>query len=105
MWHSLNKGGCWRGEVWDRRKNGEIHVKLLTINIIKNGDDKVFGRVALFTDITDRKAYEDLIGKQANYDSITNLPNRQLNHERLEQKAKKCHRSGRPIARLLIDLG
>ncbi|WP_196139745.1 EAL domain-containing protein [Aliikangiella sp. G2MR2-5] len=96
--------GQWQGEVKDRRKNGEIYYKWLTINTIYNEDGSVHRRVALFSDITERKKSEKIIWEQANYDFLTNLPNRNMFHERLEQEIKKASRDGRRFALLLIDL-
>jgi diguanylate cyclase (GGDEF)-like protein/PAS domain S-box-containing protein len=104
MWHALNAEGHWNGEVWDKHKDGGLHVKLLTINTIKGDDGKVFRYVALFNDITERKKVEELIWEQANFDTLTRLPNRNMFHDRLGLEAKKCHRSGQPMALMLIDL-
>ncbi|ADE11117.1 PAS domain S-box protein [Sideroxydans lithotrophicus] len=104
MWLALDTEGYWHGEVWDKRKNGEEYIKLLTINVIRDDDGAIYRHVALFTDITERKKVEELIWRQANYDSLTKLPNRQMFHDRLEQEAKKAHRAGLSMALLLIDL-
>jgi len=104
MWRALNTDGYWHGEVWDRRKNGDEYIKLLAINVIRDDKGAIFRHVAMFTDITERKKVEELIWRQANYDSLTTLPNRQMFHDRLEQEARKAHRAGRSMALLLIDL-
>ncbi len=104
MWHALTTEGCWHGEVWDKRKDGQEHAKLLTINAIKDDVGTTYRYVALFTDITERKQFEELIWRQANFDALTRLPNRQMFHDRLQHEAKKSHRSGRPMALLVIDL-
>lgn len=104
LWHALKSEGYWHGELWDKRKDGEIHAKLLTINTIKDSVGKVFRYVALFTDITEQKNTEALIWSQANFDSLTKLPNRHMFHDRLEQQAKQSNRTGRPMALMLIDL-
>jgi diguanylate cyclase (GGDEF)-like protein/PAS domain S-box-containing protein len=104
LWHALKTEGYWHGELWDKRKDGEIHAKLLTINTIKDSAGKVFRYVALFTDITEQKNTEALIWSQANFDSLTKLPNRHMFHDRLEQQAKQSNRTGRPMALMLIDL-
>ena len=104
MWQALNTDGYWHGEVWDKRKNGDEYIKLLTINVIRDEKKAIYRHVALFTDITERKKVEELIWRQANYDSLTKLPNRQMFHDRLEQGAKKAHRAGLSMALLLIDL-
>ncbi|HEY3328328.1 MAG TPA: EAL domain-containing protein [Novimethylophilus sp.] len=104
MWHALNSTGKWQGEIWDRRKNGEVFPGWLTINTTFNADGSPHRRVTLFSDITDKKKSEKLIWQQANFDSLTGLPNRRMFHDRLEQEIKKSHRTGLPLALMFIDL-
>ncbi len=104
MWEAINTLGYWQGEIWDRNKNGQIHAKYLTISVIPDQDGRPHRYVAMFTDITQKKQSEELIWRQANFDSLTALPNRQMCHDRLEQESKKSHRTGKPMALLLIDL-
>jgi diguanylate cyclase (GGDEF)-like protein/PAS domain S-box-containing protein len=104
MWQTINTKGYWSGEIWDKRKNGEMHAKQLSINTIRNEDGSVHRFVALFSDITDKKKSEGLIWHQANYDALTDLPNRRMFRDRLEQEARKSQRSGRTLAVLLVDL-
>ncbi|MDP1660233.1 MAG: EAL domain-containing protein [Methylotenera sp.] len=104
MWNELNNNGFWQGEILDKRKDGEIYPKWLTINAIFNEDDIVQRWVAMFTDITQKKESEDLIWRQANFDSLTGLPNRQMFYNRLEQDLKKAHRASHSFALMFIDL-
>ncbi|MGZ4999187.1 MAG: EAL domain-containing protein [Methylomonas sp.] len=104
MWHAINATGHWKGEIWNRRKNGEIFAESLTINSIFGGDGSVHRRVALFSDITEKKASEELIWNQANFDPLTGLPNRRMFHDRLAYEIKKSHRSGQSLALIFIDL-
>ncbi len=104
LWTAINTSGTWQGEVWDKRKNGEIYPKWLTINTTFNADGTPHRRVALFSDITEKKKSEKLIWQQANFDNLTGLPNRRMFHDRLEQELKKAHRSERRLALLFIDL-
>ncbi len=104
MWESLNRTGRWHGEIWNRNKSGELYAEYLSINVIHHEDGTVHRYVSLFSDITDQKRKEDLIWKQANFDSLTGLPNRRLFHERLSQEIAKAERSGHSIALLFIDL-
>ncbi|MDO8413409.1 MAG: EAL domain-containing protein [Gallionellaceae bacterium] len=104
MWLALDTTGYWHGEIWDRRKNGEIYAKRLTINTLYTDAKSVHGYVALFSDITEQKQSEELIWKQANFDTLTGLPNRRMFRDRLEQELKKEHRAGLSLALLLIDL-
>ncbi len=104
MWNKINTTGQWQGEIWDKRKNGEIHAKWLTINTIRNNDGSIYRYLALFSDITDKKKSEELIWRQANFDTLTGLPNRDMFHDRLEQETKKSIRADLPLALLLVDL-
>jgi len=104
MWAQINTLGQWQGEVWDKRKNGEAYAKWLTINTINNDDGSVNRYVALFSDITERKLSEELIWKQANFDSLTGLPNRNLFQDHLSQELVKASRARCSLALLLIDL-
>ncbi len=104
MWQALLDKGHWQGELWDRRKDGSLHVKLTNISVIRNPDGQVHRYVAQFFDITESKENAELIWKQANFDMITGLPNRNLMLDRLAQEIKKAARTGHPLALLFIDL-
>jgi diguanylate cyclase (GGDEF)-like protein/PAS domain S-box-containing protein len=104
MWDAISTTGQWQGEIWDKRKNGEIHAKWLTINTILNDDGTVHQYVALFSDITEKKQSEELIWRQANFDTLTGLPNRDMFRDRLGQEVKKSIRADLPLALLLVDL-
>ena len=88
MRQEIEANGQWQGEVWDRRKNGEVYTKWININSIFNNDGVVQRRVVMFTDITQKRESEQLIWHQANYDFLTALPNRQMFHDRLDQEMK-----------------
>ncbi|MBY0578187.1 MAG: EAL domain-containing protein [Burkholderiales bacterium] len=104
MWREIETTGLWQGEIWNRRKNGEIYPEWLTINTIFNQDERAHRHVALFSDITDKVRTDELIWKQANFDLLTGLPNRRMFYDRLEQEIKKTHRGGLTLALLFIDL-
>ena len=104
MWHEIETTGGWRGEIWDRNKDGEVVAKRLTIDTVPNFDGSVRRRIALFSDITEQKLAEETIWRQANFDALTALPNRRLFLDRLAQEMKKTHRTGQMLALLLIDL-
>lgn len=103
MWHTLNTTGHWQGEIWDRRRNGEVYPKWLTISQIKNGDE-VANYVAVFADITERKASEERFQKLAHYDVLTGLPNRLLFHARLDQALAMAKRTRSELALMFLDL-
>lgn len=104
MWQSLRQTGSWQGELWDRRKNGEVKANRLSINVIYDEDGAVQRYVALFSDITDRKRSEETIWRQANFDALTGLPNRRMFLDRLEQALLKSRRDGGQVALFIIDL-
>jgi len=104
MWEQLQRDGIWRGEIWNRRKNGEEYAEWLTINTIYDKYHEVHRRVALFSDITDKKEAEALIWNQANYDHLTQLPNRRLFNDRLKQELSKALRQQQRVGLLFIDL-
>jgi diguanylate cyclase (GGDEF)-like protein/PAS domain S-box-containing protein len=104
LWHALESTGHWQGEIWNRRKNGEIYPEWLSIHSIYDQNGGVMRRVAMFSDITDKKRAEETIWRQANYDMLTGLPNRRLFRDRLMQKIKKAERGAKTLALLFIDL-
>ncbi len=104
MWKSIHECGQWAGEIWNRRKNGEIYPEYLAITAVKNQDGIVSHYVASIVDITERKAAADEIEKLAFYDPLTDLPNRRLLLDRLKLALVSSHRSGLHGALLFIDL-
>jgi diguanylate cyclase (GGDEF)-like protein/PAS domain S-box-containing protein len=104
MWKCINKNGYWQGEVWGRRKNGDIYPQLLTITAVKDAKGKVTHYVYMHSDISQRKAYEDEIKQLAFFDPLTTLPNRRLLGDRLKQALAASVRSEKYGALLFIDL-
>lgn len=104
MWSSLQRNGRWEGEVWNRRKNGEIFPVWQIISAMKDADGNVAELVSLFIDITQKKRSEEEIAYRANYDALTDLPNRALLTERLGQSMKQAKREHTRIAVLFVDL-
>jgi diguanylate cyclase (GGDEF)-like protein len=104
MWQTLRRDGYWQGEIWNRRKNGEIYPEWLTITAVKNESGAITHHVAAFSDITQRKAAEEEIKHLAFYDPLTRLPNRRLLLDRLHQALAAGARSRRYGALLFIDL-
>ena len=104
MWESISKNGSWQGEIWNRRKNGEIYPEYLTITAVKDESGAVTNYVTTFNDITKSKAAVDEIKHLAFYDPLTRLPNRRLLLDRLKQALASSARNGRQGALLFIDL-
>ena len=104
LWTSLQRSGVWKGEIWNRRKNGEVYPQWLTITAVKGNAGEITHYVATLTDITRRKEAEDEIKHLAFYDPLTRLPNRRLLLDRLQQALASSTRSGREGALLFIDL-
>ena len=104
MWQSLLNTGVWQGEIWDRRKNGEIYPKWLSITAVKGNDGVVTHYVGTHTDITERKTSEQQIKQLAFYDPLTQLPNRRLLQERLKHGINMERRDGRQLGLLMLDL-
>lgn len=104
MWVDIQTHGHWQGELWNRRKNGEVFAEWLTVNTIYHADGSVNRRVGLFSDITQKKHAEELVWRQANFDPLTNLPNRRMFYDRLGQDLIKAQRSGLKLAVFFLDL-
>ena len=104
MWESIKNTGAWEGEIWNRRKNGEVYPEHLTITAVTDPAGIDTNYVAAFSDITLSKAAEEEIKALAFYDSLTQLPNRRLLMDRLNRALASSARSGRAGALLFIDL-
>jgi len=105
MWEKINKYGFWQGEIWNRRKNGEVYPELLTITEIRDDEtNEISNYAAIFSDISQLKSDEEEIKRLAFYDPLTELPNRRLLNDRLAQELAITGRSGKNGALLFIDL-
>jgi len=105
LWAALTSRGHWAGEVWSRRKNGEVFPTWLSIATVPTGEhNESVQYVAILRDITEQKQDEEQILLQATYDSLTNLPNRTLFLERLSDALATIRRQEGILALLFIDL-
>ncbi|WP_415911969.1 diguanylate cyclase domain-containing protein [Neptuniibacter sp. QD37_11] len=104
MFEELQKNNRWEGEIWNRRKSGEVYPQWQTIAMVRDEDGEPLEYIALFTDISKRKEQEDEIRFRANYDALTRLPNRSLFNERLTQALVQAKREGAILALLYLDL-
>ncbi len=104
MWHCIATTGSWEGELWNRRKGGELYLERLVITAVKDAHGSVVNYVGTFTDITLHRAAAEEIRDLAFYDTLTRLPNRRLLLDRLHQAMTASARSRRKGALLLLDL-
>ena len=104
MWKSIVENGYWRGDIWDRRKDGSCYPKFLSITAIRDEAGEIARYSAVFYDVSDRKEMEAQLENLAHFDSLTGLPNRMLLHDRLEQAIAMAERQRQHFALLFIDL-
>jgi diguanylate cyclase (GGDEF)-like protein/PAS domain S-box-containing protein len=104
LWHRLSKYNSWQGEIWNKRKNGEIYPEWLTITAVTGKDGKVTNYVGTFVDFTERKKAENEIHMLAFYDPLSQLPNRRMLLDRLRQAVATSVRNHTGGALLFIDL-
>lgn len=104
MRESLEKNGYWKGEIWDKRKNGEIYPQILSISKNKNSKFSENYYMSVFTDISDIKKSEKKVYYNANYDSLTKLPNRTYFNKELEAILKEADKENYQVALYFIDI-
>ena len=104
MWQALAAFGEWEGEIWNRRKNGEIYPEWLSISVIKDEAGKISHYVGWFRDISERKREEERLSYLANYDVLTGLPNRKMFLEKLDYELADCKERNVLFALMFIDL-
>ena len=104
LWQELVDKGGWSGEIWNKRKNGEIFASTMTISAVLNHAGHTTNYVTLFNDITPLKEHQRQLEYIAHYDSLTSLPNRVLLSDRIKQAIAQSHRSKHSLAVLYIDL-
>ncbi len=104
MWHAVVTEGHWQGELWNRRKNGEIYPEWLGITAVYDARGHLTHYVAIFSDLSERKATADQIEFLAHHDPLTALPNRVLLYDRLEQALTQAERQRTAVALLMLDI-
>ncbi|MFG0382603.1 putative bifunctional diguanylate cyclase/phosphodiesterase [Pseudomonas sp. zbq_18] len=104
LWHALEQRGSWSGEIWNRRKSGEIFPMWQCIRVIHDENGNLSHYVAVFSDISAIKRSQRELDYLAHHDPLTSLPNRLLFGERIEQALQRAHQDGLHGALLLIDL-
>jgi diguanylate cyclase (GGDEF)-like protein/PAS domain S-box-containing protein len=104
LWRRLQENGHWYGEIWNRRKNGEVYAQMENISAIRDAQGNVCQYVSLFSDITTHKEHEKKLEHIAHFDALTNLPNRVLLADRLRQAMAQTDRNQRLLAIVYLDL-
>jgi len=104
MWGDIQTNGYWKGEIWNRKKSGEMYPELLSISAIRDHSGHVEHYVAIFLDISDIKEKEGELRRLAYFDGLTGLPNRTLAMDRLRQSMSRLQRNGQLLAIAYIDL-
>jgi len=104
MWKSIEATGKWSGEIWNRRKNGEVYPEWLSISSVINSNRLIINYIALFSDISRRKETEQHIEFLAHYDALTKLPNRALFADRLKHALLVADRGKSKVGLMFLDL-
>jgi len=104
MWSALLKEHFWSGEIWNRRKCGEVYAEIKTISAVRDERGVTTHYVALGSDITLMKEHQGQLERVAHYDILTNLPNRSLLSDRLSQAMLQCTRHEQSLAVVFLDL-
>lgn len=104
MWDTILATDQWEGEIWNRRKSGELFLEKLSIRTIKDPDGRVVNRMGIFSDITESRAEQDAIRHQAQHDFLTNLPNRLLFTDRFGQQLAQARRNNNKFAVIYLDI-
>jgi len=104
LWQSLNDHGHWEGELWNRHKSGTMYAETTSISYVHDEVGKIKRHIAIFGDVTEKKQAAEKIHYQANYDQLTDLPNRQLFQDRLHSAIASARHNNTQLALLFIDL-
>ncbi|MCU7919180.1 MAG: EAL domain-containing protein [Candidatus Thiodiazotropha sp. (ex Epidulcina cf. delphinae)] len=104
MWDSLINKGQWYGEIWNRRKNGEVYTEFMNISAVRDIQGRIQHYVAVFSDITSQKRHQKQLEHIAHYDALTDLPNRVLLADRLHQAMVQSQRRRQKLAVVYLDL-
>jgi diguanylate cyclase (GGDEF)-like protein/PAS domain S-box-containing protein len=104
MWRGIEEKGHWYGELWNRRKNGEIYAEMQTVSVVRDKQGHARYYVALFSDVTLAKEHQRQLEHIAHFDALTNLPNRVLLADRLTQAMLQSQRRGQLLAVVYLDL-
>lgn len=104
MWQTILAEGSWQGEIWDKRKDGSVYPKYLSIHALRNEQGVVTHYSGVFYDISERKAVEERLGRLAHFDAVTELPNRVFFLDRLGMACHAAASHKQAFALLFLDL-
>ena len=104
IWKAINEQGHWQGEMWNRKKNGELYAELLTISTLRDKNEEIVNYVSVFADITQSKKQQETLKIMAHYDVLTGLPNRSLFSDRFTQAIAHSKRTESQVAICFLDL-
>jgi diguanylate cyclase (GGDEF)-like protein/PAS domain S-box-containing protein len=104
MWHAIRTTGQWQGEIWNRRKNGEVYPQWFAISRMSDTQGETTHYIAFFTDVSQQKSDAQRINWMAHFDALTGLPNRVLLSDRFEQAVSMARRQGESLALMFLDL-
>jgi diguanylate cyclase (GGDEF)-like protein/PAS domain S-box-containing protein len=104
MWSAIANKDHWSGEIWNRRKDGEMYPAMITITSVRDSLQQIKNYVCLFSDITSQKNHQNELEHIAHYDTLTGLPNRALFADRLEQALLQSQRRNRALSVIFLDL-
>ncbi len=104
MWRDITADGHWEGEIWNRRRSGEVYPEWLSVSVMRDGAGRIVRHVAIFSDISERKQNEEQLHYRAHYDPLTALPNRVLGMDRLAQTMASARRNSNLVAVMFVDL-
>jgi diguanylate cyclase (GGDEF)-like protein/PAS domain S-box-containing protein len=104
MWQTIHDTGHWHGDVWDRRKDGSIYPKFLSISMIRDAQGRITHYAGIFYDISERKQIEERLDFLAHYDMLTGLPNRSLLLDRMQHSVERAIRENTRFGLLYLDL-
>ena len=104
LWATLRETGCWQGEIWNRRKNGEVYPEWLTITALRDETGEVTHYAGTFSDLSAQEQVQERLRSLAYYDVLTDLPNRLLFRDRLTHALAQARREGHKVALMFLDL-
>jgi diguanylate cyclase (GGDEF)-like protein/PAS domain S-box-containing protein len=104
IWQRVWHHGYWQGEVWDRRRNGDIYPKWLTVSVVRDAVGRPVNYIEIFSDVSERKEREERVRHLAHHDFLTDLPNRVLLNDRIAQGISHAERNRSQVAVLFLDL-